>query len=238
MARHDGAARPVGQEQALPGRFGAATVPRVVPWVGAQEWVVRDNFGERWRLRVVRAFDAIPPPAEDSNSYRYPISRLVYGAFDQFGSRGEGDVARGLLEAYDELTGASLSARLPNLASDRQRLLFHFNEHLQETLHRGAAAGRLVVERVEPVPWPFPDLPEEPTVAANIPVAAEQAAWIELLLVDRSGKPVRGARYRLIPPSGRAIEGTLDIEGKANVRDIDPGAYQVEFPDFDTNDFA
>ncbi len=89
--------------------------PGAVPWVGAQEWIVRDNFGERWRLRVVRAFDAIPPPAEDSNSYRYPINRLVYGAFDQFGARGEGDVARGLLEAYDVLTGASLSACVPNL---------------------------------------------------------------------------------------------------------------------------
>jgi outer membrane protein OmpA-like peptidoglycan-associated protein len=201
--------------------------------VGPQEWIVRDNFGERWRLRVVRSFDAIPPPAEDSNSYRYPISRLVYGAFDQFGSRGEGDVARGLLEAYDELTGASLSARVPNLASDRQRLLFHFNEHLQETLHRGAAAGRLVVEHVEPMPWPFLDSPELPTPDPSPPPPVEELEhFLELQIVSVRGDGVGGIACEVTFPSGTILQGTSGPDGLLRLSDVDEaGTALVTLPD-------
>jgi hypothetical protein len=201
--------------------------------VGPQEWLVRDNFGERWRLRVVRSLDAIPPPADDSNSYRYPISRLVYGAFDQFGARGEGDVARGLLEAYDELTGTSFSARVPNLANDRQRVLFHFNEHLQETLRREAAAGRLVVEHVEPLPWPFPDTPELPAPEPPLvpPVEEqEQPVWIGLELVDGQGKPLPHRRYCVTLPDGTVREGVLDDRGAATLWNIPPGTCGIECP--------
>ncbi len=209
-----------------------------MPWVGAQQWVVRDNFGERWRLRVLRPFDAVPPPAEDS-SYRYPISRLVYGAFDQFGPRGEGDVARGLLEAYDELTGASLSARVPNLASDRQRLLFHFNEHLQETLHRGAAAGRLVVEHVAPMPWPFPDLPDQPAPYEPQPVVQEETTFVGVRLVDQGSNGVANAACEVSLPDGSVVKGSTGAGGILRLEGISAaGTCRVVFADFDVKDFA
>ncbi len=218
---------------------GSARLPSgPVPWVGAQEWVVRDNFGERWRLRVVRALDAIPPPAEDSNSYRYPISRLVYGAFDQFGARGEGDVARGLLEAYDELTGASLSARVTNLASDRQRLLSHFNEHLEDSLHREARTGRLVVEHVEPLPWPFLG-PLEPQPAPDpvLPVD-EDLAFVAFRLVDQNGQPVPRRAVRLVLADQSEQDGFVDGEGRFRLDGVAPGNCKLTFPDLDLSDLS
>ena len=82
--------------------------------LGRREWVVKDQFGEKWRLRVVSFGEGISAPSSEDREYRASIGRLVYGAFDSIGARRDGKVARALLEVYDRLTGESLAERVPN----------------------------------------------------------------------------------------------------------------------------
>ncbi|HZI16826.1 MAG TPA: carboxypeptidase-like regulatory domain-containing protein [Myxococcus sp.] len=65
----------------------------------------------------------------------------------------------------------------------------------------------------------------------------EEPTWVVVELVDDEGKPVSGARYRVILPSGEVREGTLDAQGQARLDGIVEGAYKVSFPDFDAADW-
>ena len=57
--------------------------------------------------------------------------------------------------------------------------------------------------------------------------------WIAIeLLEEKTNKPVSGARYIVKGPSG-TFQGTLDGQGRARVDNIDPGKYDVSFPDID-----
>jgi type VI secretion system secreted protein VgrG len=58
-------------------------------------------------------------------------------------------------------------------------------------------------------------------------------SWIKIKMVNEAGEPVPGVRYRVTTPSGRVASGTLNKEGKAEVKGIDPGNCQVTFPDLD-----
>jgi hypothetical protein len=60
-----------------------------------------------------------------------------------------------------------------------------------------------------------------------------KTSWIEVKLIDGSGAPVPGERFRVTTPDGRTRGGTLDHEGFARVEGIDPGTCQVTFPRLD-----
>lgn len=62
-------------------------------------------------------------------------------------------------------------------------------------------------------------------------------SWIDIVLVDAEGRPVPGARYQVEAPDGTRHEGTLDADGCATVRDMDPGTATVRFPDYHDADF-
>jgi hypothetical protein len=61
----------------------------------------------------------------------------------------------------------------------------------------------------------------------------EKKAWIEIILVDNDGKPMSGVKYRITPPSGAPVEGTLDQNGQAGLYQIEPGNCKITFPDLD-----
>ena len=64
----------------------------------------------------------------------------------------------------------------------------------------------------------------------------KETSWIEIRLVDKTGKPVPGERYRIILPDGSVVaEGTLDSNGRARVDGIDPGSCKVTFPGLDAD---
>ena len=61
----------------------------------------------------------------------------------------------------------------------------------------------------------------------------DKKSWVKIKLVDEAGKPVPGVRYRVTTPGGRVASGSLNKEGKAEVKGIDPGNCQITFPDLD-----
>ncbi len=61
----------------------------------------------------------------------------------------------------------------------------------------------------------------------------EKKDWIEIILVDREGKPMPGVRYRITPPGGNPVEGRLNEHGQAGLYNIDPGNCKITFPDLD-----
>ncbi len=56
--------------------------------------------------------------------------------------------------------------------------------------------------------------------------------WIEISLADVNGKPVADAAYTLRLPDGSQRSGRLDKNGLAKVKDVPPGGYHVEFPNY------
>jgi hypothetical protein len=65
----------------------------------------------------------------------------------------------------------------------------------------------------------------------------QKKTWVAIELKDTDGKPVAGESYRLELPDGRVIEGTLDENGQAGVKGIDPGPCRVCFPDLDASEW-
>ncbi len=73
------------------------------------------------------------------------------------------------------------------------------------------------------------------TMSGSKPVekAKTKKSWIEIILVDMEGKPVPGVKYRITPPGGAPVEGTLNEHGQAGLYQIDPGSCKVTFPELD-----
>lgn len=56
-----------------------------------------------------------------------------------------------------------------------------------------------------------------------------------LELLDTQDRPVAGAAYTVVDPSGRAHSGSLDAQGRAEIREIKKaGNCKVCFPEFDS----
>lgn len=56
--------------------------------------------------------------------------------------------------------------------------------------------------------------------------------WIEIGLADVNGKPIADAEYTLYLADGSRRSGRLDKSGLAKAKDVPPGAYHVEFPNY------
>ncbi len=69
--------------------------------------------------------------------------------------------------------------------------------------------------------------------AAKVPPPRPQQpkTYIEIRLVDETGNPVGGAKYKLQLTDGSVREGNLDADGWVRVRGIDPGTCKVTFPE-------
>lgn len=61
----------------------------------------------------------------------------------------------------------------------------------------------------------------------------KETAWIEISLVDFSGEPVSGERFKIRLENGMVIKGTLDPKGFARIENIPEGTHKVLFPRYD-----
>jgi len=71
------------------------------------------------------------------------------------------------------------------------------------------------------------------------PVRAEseeqgETTWLDLRLLDETGRPVPRERYRVVTGDGRVLEGMLDDQGRAHVTGIKRETCQVSYPDLET----
>ena len=57
--------------------------------------------------------------------------------------------------------------------------------------------------------------------------------WIEIEMVDPSGKPVQGVRFHIELPDGSQRDGVLDEKGRARYDGIEAGQCRISFPDLD-----
>lgn len=69
------------------------------------------------------------------------------------------------------------------------------------------------------------------------PRTAAPRDWIGFRLVDRRGIPIAHARYCLKLPDGFVMEGILDKDGRAYVRNIPPGGCELSLPDMDADEW-
>ncbi|NNF00458.1 MAG: type VI secretion system tip protein VgrG [Pyrinomonadaceae bacterium] len=60
-----------------------------------------------------------------------------------------------------------------------------------------------------------------------------KTSWIKIKLVDEAGNPVPGVYYKVTAPDGRVASGSTNVDGKAEVKNIDPGSAKITFPDLD-----
>ncbi len=75
---------------------------------------------------------------------------------------------------------------------------------------------------------------DAPTHNPNDPANQDKKHYIEIELLDESGKPVPGEPYKITLPDGSTVaDGTLDNNGYARVDNIDPGTCKVTFPNLD-----
>ena len=61
--------------------------------------------------------------------------------------------------------------------------------------------------------------------------------WVAIRLVDESGAPVPGERFRIGLPDGSVREGITDELGTARVDGIDPGTCVITFPALDAREW-
>jgi hypothetical protein len=92
-----------------------------------------------------------------------------------------------------------------------------------------------ILPTIEKTPLAEETIVDEPPPPAE-PVRKEKT-WVGIELVDQKGSPVPGARYILETADGKRRTGTLDNNGRLQVRDIDPGTCKVWFPDFDAREW-
>src|SRR5262249_53279158 len=74
---------------------------------------------------------------------------------------------------------------------------------------------------------------DKPKSVPPEPPENEIKTWIELELVDESGNPVGGQRYKITLPDGKVREGRLNSNGFAREDGIERGNCTVEFLDLD-----
>jgi len=92
--------------------------------------------------------------------------------------------------------------------------------------------------------------PPPPLAAAQAPVNAgppgpsvevidpNKPSFILIELVERGGRAIAGAEFRVILPNGETVAGRLDAAGKRLIEGIDPGQCTVTFPGIDRRDLS
>ncbi|HEX4382848.1 MAG TPA: carboxypeptidase-like regulatory domain-containing protein [Myxococcales bacterium] len=64
--------------------------------------------------------------------------------------------------------------------------------------------------------------------APTVPMTSCRSTdWIDFRLVDGTGKPIPGIRFRLDSTDGKSAEGVTDEDGCAGAEGLDPGKCRI-----------
>ena len=194
-----------------------------------RRWMVDDAFGRQWRLWIASRGET---SGMRDDRARTAIRGLVWASANAGHDRYDRASAM-LLEIHAELTGGSLSRHERDPASlGSARLMW---ERISEALEHATAAGRLRIEPamrfqptfvLEDAPDTLRDLDAPPPSLPGV----QLADWVGIELVDASGRPLAGRRYRIELPDGGIREGGLDDHGIATITRTESGTCRIECP--------
>ena len=192
-------------------------------------WMVDDAFGRQWRLWIAWRGER---PGMRNDRARTAIQGVAWAAAND-GHHRYDRASAVLLAIYAELTGGSPSRQegAPDSLGSA-RLMW---ERISEALDSAMACGRLRIEQAMEVQPTFvledaPDtLRELDTPPPSLP-GLQLADWIGIELVDASGRPLAGRRYRIELPDGAIREGGLDDHGIATITRTESGTCRIECP--------
>jgi hypothetical protein len=134
-----------------------------------------------------------------------------------FGESGQG---RQILAEIAEQLGAPLIVG-PRMPTARLR------EHVREALQRGDLRAYRIKVKLSGAPAAKLEASTRPPEEK-----AEEKTFVVIELVDDADppRPVAFEKYRIELPDHSVREGMLDENGRAELRDIDPGTCTVTFP--------
>lgn len=66
----------------------------------------------------------------------------------------------------------------------------------------------------------------------------EESHWIGIKLEDHEGKSAAGARYKVTLSDGTVQSGSLDKDGKVELKPIPAGQCKISFPDIHGDEWA
>jgi hypothetical protein len=104
---------------------------------------------------------------------------------------------------------------------------------IADALLRGARSAGLVAraQQTRSVVVPLGGTPEEvlgPDPSQD--AAPDTTSWIGMVLLDQNGTPVPNRAYRVVLPDGSVLDGTLDTNGSAILKNLTPGSCQISCP--------
>jgi hypothetical protein len=70
------------------------------------------------------------------------------------------------------------------------------------------------------------------------PLKDSKKTWVEVELLDKNKRPVKGLAIEITLPDGSIEKGTLSEKGSFRKDGIDPGTCRVRFPDLDGREWA
>jgi hypothetical protein len=65
----------------------------------------------------------------------------------------------------------------------------------------------------------------------------KEKTWVAIKLIDKDGKPVPGASYKVKLPDASVVTGALNEKGEVQFDDIDPGQCLITFPEIDAKEW-
>lgn len=183
-------------------------------------------------VRILEPLDAMLPSDTPLKFHSVAEVRdfLRWSVKDEFQSRSVREALIRLEGHVHTLTDEEVLDRLALHVLSGELEIVVRNKTLQRAKTLAGVSGfpqrvRPVIEKRRP-PVRVEPPPPRPTVT-------KQLSWVEIVLVDTSGKPVPGVRYRLELPDGQFQEGNLDENGRARADEIEPGTCWISFPDHD-----
>jgi len=142
-------------------------------------------------------------------------------------------IAEGFIEAHGEMIGNP--DVLPGAVLDLEKM----GEKIDGLYRVGHAAhafskhGYFVKFDAVRIGKKKPPKPAKAKTQAASAAPVSKKKWLEIELVDEQGTPMAYTRYLITTASGETQEGTLDADGKARLEDLEPGMYEVSYPDLD-----
>lgn len=161
--------------------------------------------------------------SQDDPTHQVPPS-FAFWTVDELLRSSHSEFIWDIYEALGEVRPSDLTTF--QLAQARRRVALRVTQAL--------SSGELVLVPLARLPLDA-QRHSQPPVPVIAPEPESSPTFVAIELVDPSGRPMAGTRYRVTLPNGATREGRLNSNGYARVDDVVPGECTVTFPDIDAS---